>query len=42
VESFQDAHAQARQMADEGLIAISSVKRQADGLIDSIRILRLS
>lgn len=42
VESFQAVHEQARQMADEGLISISSVKRQADGLIDSIRILRLS
>jgi hypothetical protein len=41
-ESFQGVHEQARQMADEGLISISSVKRQADGLIDSIRILRLS
>jgi hypothetical protein len=29
-------------MADEGLISISSVKRQADGLVDSIRILRLN
>jgi hypothetical protein len=42
LESFQGVHDQARQMADEGLISISSVKRQADGLIDSIRILRLS
>jgi hypothetical protein len=42
LESFQGVHEQARQMADEGLISISSVKRQADGLIDSIRILRLS
>jgi hypothetical protein len=29
-------------MAGEGLITISSVKRQEDGLIDAIRILRLS
>jgi hypothetical protein len=42
VEIFQGAHEKARQMADEGLISISSVKRQADGLIDAIRILRLS
>lgn len=42
VESFQSAHEQARQMAEEGLISISSVKRQEDGLIDAIRILRLA
>ncbi|MBC7453602.1 MAG: hypothetical protein H7335_07840 [Massilia sp.] len=42
VDGFQAAHEQARHMADEGLIAISSVKRQEDGLIDSIRILRLA
>jgi hypothetical protein len=42
VETFQVVHDQARQMADEGLISISSVKRQADGLVDSIRILRLN
>lgn len=42
VETFQAVHDQARQMADEGLISISSVKRQADGLVDSIRILRLN
>ena len=29
-------------MADEGLISISTVKRQEDGLIDAIRILRLA
>ena len=42
VESFQAVHEQTRQMADEGLISISSVKRQEDGLIESIRILRLA
>ncbi len=42
VESFQQAHEKAKQMADEGLISISSVKRQEDGLIESIRILRLA
>ena len=42
VSSFQAAYEQAGQMAAEGLITISSVKRQEDGLIDAIRILRLS
>ena len=42
VESFQGVHEQAVQMAGEGLISISSLKRQEDGLIDAIRILRLS
>ena len=42
VDSFQAAHAQATALAEQGLISISTVKRQADGLIDSIRILRLS
>ena len=42
LDSFQGAHDQARQLAEEGLISISTVKRQADGLIDSIRILRLA
>ena len=42
VESFQDVHEKTRQMADEGMISISSVKRQEDGLIDAIRILRLA
>jgi hypothetical protein len=42
VESFQGVHDQALQMAGEGVISISSVKRQEDGLIDAIRILRLS
>jgi hypothetical protein len=42
VESFQQVHEQAKQMAEEGLISISSVKRQEDGLIESIRILRLA
>jgi hypothetical protein len=39
--SFQMVHDEVKQMADEGLINISSIKRQADGLIESIRILRL-
>jgi hypothetical protein len=42
VDSFQGVHEQAKLMADEGLISISSVKRQEDGLIDAIRILRLN
>src|SRR5450830_96891 len=42
IESFQIAHEQAKQLADEGLINIATVKRQADGLIDSIRILKLA
>jgi hypothetical protein len=42
IPSFQAVHDQVKQMADEGLIAISTVKRQEDGLIDAIRIQRLS
>ncbi len=42
LDSFQGVHDQAKQLAEEGLISISTVKRQADGLIDSIRILRLA
>ncbi len=38
---FQAVHDNVRQMADEGLISISKVERDADGLIDAIRILRL-
>jgi hypothetical protein len=40
--AFQAVHEQLKQMAEEGLLAISSVKRQADGLIESIRIQRLA
>ncbi len=39
---FQAVHEQAKQMADDGLITISKVERQEDGLIDAIRILRLA
>ncbi|MES3021896.1 MAG: hypothetical protein V4857_09975 [Pseudomonadota bacterium] len=42
VSSFQAVHDEVIQMADEGLINISTVKRQEDGLIDAIRILRLT
>jgi hypothetical protein len=40
--SFQTVHDEVKQLAEEGLISISSVKRQADGLIESIRIQRLA
>ena len=39
---FQEVHQQVKQMAEEGLVSISTIKRQEDGLIDAIRILRLS
>jgi hypothetical protein len=39
IESFQVAHEQAKQLADEGLINIATVKRSEDGLI---RILKLA
>ena len=39
---FQEVHKQVREMADEGLIAISKVERQADGLIDAIRIQKIA
>ncbi len=39
---FQAVHEQVKQMADDGLITISKVERQEDGLIDAIRILRLA
>lgn len=42
LQSFQAVHDQVRQMKDEGLITISTVQRDADGLIDAIRIKRLS
>lgn len=40
--SFQAVHDQVTQLKEEGLIHVSSVKRQEDGLIDSIRIQRLA
>ena len=40
--AFQAVHDQVRQMAEEGLISISTIKRQADGLIDAIRIQKLA
>lgn len=39
---FQEVQVQVQQMADEGLISVSSVKRQEDGLIDAIMIQRLA
>lgn len=42
VPDFQAVHEQVKQMAEEGLVSISKVERQEDGLIDAIRILRLA
>ncbi|KQQ32984.1 hypothetical protein ASF61_12920 [Duganella sp. Leaf126] len=42
IESFQGALDSARQLEEEGLIDVQKVQRQADGLIDAIRILRLA
>lgn len=42
IESFQAAHDSAKALEDEGLINIEKVTRQADGLINAIRIARLS
>lgn len=42
IESFQAAHDSARALEEEGLINIEKITRQADGLINAIRILRLS
>ena len=40
--SFQAVHESAKHLADDGLITIGKVKRQADGLIDAIQIHRLA
>lgn len=42
IPSFQAVHDQVRLLQDEGLIHISTIKRQDDGLIDSIRIQKLA
>ena len=42
VPDFQAVHEQVKQMAEEGLVSISKVERQEDGLIDAIRVLRLA
>jgi hypothetical protein len=39
---FQAVHEQVKAMADDGLITVSTIKRQEDGLIESIRIQRLA
>lgn len=40
--SFQSAHESVKQLAEEGLVTIGEIKRQDDGLIEAIRILRLA
>lgn len=40
--SFQAVHEQVKQMAEEGLISVSKIERQEDGLIDAIRIQKLA
>lgn len=40
--AFQSAFDSAKALAEEGLIAIGEVRRQADGLINAIRIQRLA
>lgn len=42
LESFQGALDSAKLLEQEGLIDIQKVQRQAEGLIDAIRILRLA
>ena len=42
IAAFQTVHDQVTEMAGEGLIAIATVQRQEDGMIDAIRIKRLS
>lgn len=42
VPLFQAVHDQVQQMAEEGLISVSKVERQEDGLIDAIRIQKLA
>ena len=39
---FQEVHVQVQQMAQEGLIFISTVKREEDGLINAIRIQKIA
>lgn len=40
--SFQAVYDEVKQMADDGLISVSKVVRQDDGLIDAIRIQKLA
>jgi hypothetical protein len=42
LDNFQAAHDSAKLLEEEGLIDIEKVQRQADGLIDAIRIQRLA
>ena len=42
IDAFQGVRDTVKAMADEGLIDIAKVQRQADGLIDAIRIKRLA
>ena len=42
IPAFQSVHDQVTEMASEGLIAIATVQRQEDGMIEAIRIKRLS
>ncbi len=42
LEAFQSARASAEALEQEGLIDIEKIQRQADGLIDAIRIQRLA
>ncbi|HZV67200.1 MAG TPA: hypothetical protein VFG03_20100 [Telluria sp.] len=42
LRTFQAVQEQVHQMAEEGLISVSTIKRDADGLIDAVRIQRLA
>ena len=41
LRSFQAVHDRVKEMAAEGLISVSTVKRDEDGLIDAIRSARI-
>ena len=42
IENFQAALDSAKLLEEEGLIDVQKVQKQADGLVDAIRILRLA
>ncbi len=42
LEAFQAVYEQVKEMKAEGTISISTVQRDAEGMIDAIRIKRLS
>ena len=42
LETFQSSYEHAKALADEGLITIGDVKRQADSMIEAIRIHRIA